>query len=77
MNSKLSPITRWIERLNNRCFAQHSPASANRSETCSEKQMDAVAREFAATHDMKVKEEIERMAKEYGKLKELWRFVSK
>jgi hypothetical protein len=39
--------------------------------------MDAVAREFAATHDMKVKEEIERMAKEYGKLKELWRFVSK
>jgi hypothetical protein len=39
------------------------------------KQMDALAREFAATHDMKVKEEIERMAKEYDKLKEPWRFA--
>jgi len=41
------------------------------------KQMDALARQFAATHDMKVKEEIERLAKEYGKLGEPWRFVSK
>jgi hypothetical protein len=41
------------------------------------KQMDALARKFAATHDMKVKEEIERLAKEYGKLGEPWRFVSK
>ena len=31
----------------------------------------------AATHDMKVKEEIERLAKEYGKLKEPWVFVVK
>ena len=38
------------------------------------KQIDALAREFAATHDMKVKEEIERLAKEYGKLKEPWEF---
>ena len=29
--------------------------------------MDALARKFAATHDMKVKEEIERLAAEYGK----------
>ena len=36
------------------------------------KQMDALARRFAATHDMKVKEEIERLAKEYGKLKQPW-----
>ena len=41
------------------------------------KQMDALARQFAATHDMKVKKEIERLAKEYGKLGEPWRFVSK
>jgi hypothetical protein len=31
--------------------------------------MDALAREFAAIHDMKVKGEIERLAKEYGKLR--------
>ena len=39
--------------------------------------MDALAQQFAATHDMKVKEEIELLAKEYGKLGEPWRFVSK
>jgi hypothetical protein len=32
---------------------------------------------LAATHDMKVKEEIERLAREYGKLKEPWRFVAR
>jgi hypothetical protein len=42
-----------------------------------EKQRDALARQFAATHDMKVKEEIEQVAREYGKLKEPWRFVAK
>jgi hypothetical protein len=36
--------------------------------------MDALARDFAASHDMKVKDEIERLAKEYGKLKEPWVF---
>jgi hypothetical protein len=41
------------------------------------KQMDALARQFAATHDVKVKEEIERLAAEYDKLKELWRFVAR
>ena len=40
------------------------------------KQMDELARQFAATHDMKVKEEIERLAREYGKLKEPWVFVA-
>jgi hypothetical protein len=39
--------------------------------------MDALAREFAATHDMNVKEEIERLAREYGKLKEPWVFVAR
>jgi hypothetical protein len=34
------------------------------------KQMDALARQFAATHDMNEKEEIERLAKEYAKLKQ-------
>ena len=41
------------------------------------KQMDALARRFAATHDMIVKKEIERLAAEYDKLKEPWRFVAK
>ena len=41
-----------------------------------EKQMDALARNFAATHDMKVKDEINLLATEYGKLGEPWRFVA-
>jgi hypothetical protein len=35
---------------------------------------DALARKFHETHDMKVKDEIERLLKEYGKLKEPWEF---
>ena len=38
--------------------------------------MDALARQFAATHDMKVKDEIDRFAKEHGKLREPWMFVA-
>jgi hypothetical protein len=34
--------------------------------------MDALTRNFAATHDMKVKDEINLFAKEYGKLDEPW-----
>jgi hypothetical protein len=41
------------------------------------KQMDALAREFAATRDIKVKEEIDRLGVEYGKLKEPRRFVAR
>ena len=37
--------------------------------------LDKLARQFAATHDMKIKEEIERLAPEYEKFKEPWRFV--
>jgi len=37
---------------------------------------DALARKFHETHDMTVKDEIERLLKEYGKLKEPWVFVS-
>ena len=40
------------------------------------KQMDALARNFAAIHDMKVKDEINLLAKEYGKLGEPWVFVA-
>jgi hypothetical protein len=38
---------------------------------------DALARKFHETHDMTVKDEIERLLKEYGKLKEPWRFVAR
>src|SRR4029077_7084725 len=39
--------------------------------------LDKLAREFATTHDVRVKEEIERLAAEYEKLKEPWRFVDR
>jgi len=35
---------------------------------------DALARKFADTHDMQVKDELVRLLKEYGKLKEPWVF---
>jgi hypothetical protein len=41
------------------------------------RKMDALARKFHETQDMKVKEEIERLAREYGKLKEPWVFMPK
>ena len=34
--------------------------------------MDALARKFHETHDMAVKDEIERLTREYGKIKEPW-----
>ncbi|SRR6266481_956337 len=39
--------------------------------------LDKLKRQFGSTHDVKVKEEIERLAAEYEKLKQRWRFVSK
>jgi hypothetical protein len=41
------------------------------------KRMDALARKFHEIHDIKVKDEIERLAREYGKLNEPWVFVSR
>jgi hypothetical protein len=38
---------------------------------------DALARKFHETHDMGVKDELERLLKEYGKLNEPWVFVSR
>jgi hypothetical protein len=40
------------------------------------KQMDALALQFVATHEIKVIEEIDRLGLEYGKLKEPWVFVA-
>jgi hypothetical protein len=39
--------------------------------------IDALARKFHETHEIKVKEEIERLAREYGKLKEPYVFVAR
>ena len=36
--------------------------------------MDALARKFHETHDMAVKEELERLLEECGKLEEPWSF---
>ena len=41
-----------------------------------EVRMDSLARKFHETHDMKLKDELERLLKEYGKLKEPWVFVA-
>src|SRR5262245_38833366 len=41
------------------------------------KQADALARKFHETHDMKVKDELERLLKEYGKLGKPWEFVAR
>jgi hypothetical protein len=38
---------------------------------------DALARKFHETHDMNVQDEIVRLLKEYGKLKQPWVFVSR
>ena len=38
---------------------------------------DELARQLPATHDIKLKEEIEHLAREYGKLGEPWGFVAK
>ena len=42
-----------------------------------EVRMDSLARKFHETHYMKVKDELERLLKEYGKLKEPWVFVAR
>ena len=42
-----------------------------------EREMDALARKFRTTHDVKVRDESERLAKEYCKLGEPWVFVGK
>jgi hypothetical protein len=42
-----------------------------------ELRMDALARKFHETHDMKVKDEILRLATEYGKLEKPWVFVAR
>ena len=39
--------------------------------------LDKLKRQFAATHDVKVKKKIARLTPEYEKLKEPWRFVAK
>ena len=39
------------------------------------KRADALARKFHETHDMAVKDELERLLKEYGKLERPWDFV--
>jgi hypothetical protein len=35
---------------------------------------DALARKFHETHDVKVKDELERLLREYGKLEKPWEF---
>jgi hypothetical protein len=39
--------------------------------------MDALARKFHETHDKAVMDELERLLREYGKLKEPWVFMAR
>ena len=39
--------------------------------------LERLGRQFATARDMKIKEEIERLAAEHDKLKEPWQFVAK
>ena len=41
------------------------------------KRMDQLAREFAATHNPKVRDELSRLSIERGKLAEPWEFISR
>ena len=52
------------------------PASATGFENFLGVRADALARKFHETHDMAVKDELEHLLKEYGKLKERWVFVA-
>jgi hypothetical protein len=39
--------------------------------------MDTLARKFHETHDMAVKDELERLLREYGELGKPWEFVAR
>ena len=41
------------------------------------KQADALTRKFHETHDMAVKDELERLLKEYGELEKPWEFIAR
>jgi hypothetical protein len=62
-----------LAKANNKFFALLSRASVR---VLLEVRMDSLAKKFYETHDMKVKDEIERLAREYGKLDEPWVFVA-
>jgi hypothetical protein len=64
-------------RVNSRCSGQTFPGIRDSVKELIGKQTDALARKFNETHDMKVKDEIERLLKEYGRLKLPWEFVSR
>jgi hypothetical protein len=66
-----------IARVNSRCFAQLFPGIRNSVKELIGRKMDALARHFAATNDMTVKNEIDRLARGYGKLGGPWEFVAR
>ena len=62
-------------KASSRCYAQ-LPRYPDPVRVLLEVRMDSLARKFHETHDMAVKDELERLLKEYGKLKEPWVFVA-
>jgi len=64
------------EKVNSKYFALLFPGIRNSVRALIGKQVDALARKFHETHDMAVKDELERLLKEYGKLGKPWEFVA-
>ena len=54
-------ITMWIAKVNSRCFALLSPRIRDSVRVLLEVRMDALAKKFHETQDMKVKDEIYRL----------------
>src|SRR5262245_43743565 len=57
-------------------FRATFPGIRNSVRTLIGKQADALARKFHEAHDRKVKDELERLLKEYGELGKPWEFVA-
>ena len=67
----------YVARVNNRVLRPTFEGIRDSVRELVGNKMDALARQFHQTHDMKVKDEIERLAGEYSKLGEPWIFVAK
>jgi hypothetical protein len=63
-------------KVNSKCSVQLSLGIRDSVKELIGKRIDALAGKFVRPHDMKVKDEIERLAREYGKLKNSWIFIA-
>ena len=81
-DSTVSPQPRWraehdyaAREREQQVFRITFPGIRNSVRVLVGKQADALARKFHEAHDMAVKDELERLLKEYGELGKPWNFV--